>query len=176
MRIRDYKFKRKEDKVVFKALMRCLKESNRLFLSTKAVSRSIGKKPPSSPGFEDIIRKCYASRENHPGENFQTNVYYWPDDCGGLINCQFLRLLYVAMIINGVNLKIKELGTRLNELHRQICSNPKGSFMTCNCDVAAFHDDIVNAFMKAGSEEEDAVNKANTIVLLSRAIEDDIPF
>ena len=47
MRIRDYKFKRKEDKVVFKALMRCLKESNRLFLSTKHVDR----KRHSSPGF-----------------------------------------------------------------------------------------------------------------------------
>lgn len=172
MRIRDYKFKRKEDKVVFKALMRCLKESNRLISSTKHV----GKKRHSSPGFEEIISKCYASRENHPGENFQTNIYYWPDDCGGLLTCTFWRLLYISMIINGIDLKIKELGTRLNGLHSQICSNPKASFITCTSDITAFHNDIVNAFIKAGSEEEEAVNKANTIVLLSKAIEDDIPF
>lgn len=172
MRIRDYKFKRNEDKVVFKALMRCLKESKRLILSTKIVDR----KRHSSPGFEEIIRKCYESRENHPGESFQTNICYWPDDCGGLLTCQFWRLLYISMIINGINLKIKELGTRLNELYTQICNNPKASFITCTSDITAFQDDIVNAFIKAGSEEEEAVNKANTIVLLSKAIEDDIPF
>lgn len=162
MRIRDYKFKRKEDKVVFKALMRCLKESNRLILSTN--------------GFEEIIRKCYASRENHPGENFQTNICYWPDDCGGLLTCTFWKLLYISMIINGINLKIKELGTRLNELHSQICSNPKSSFITCTSDITAFQDDIVNALIKSGIEEDKAINKANTIILLSRAVENDIPF
>ena len=172
MRIRDYKFKRKEDKVVFKALMRCLKESNRLFLSTKHVDR----KRHSSPGFEEIIRKCYASRENHPGENFQTNICYWPDDCGGLLTCTFWRLLYISMIINGINLKIKELGKRLNELHSQICSNPKSSFITCTSDITAFQDDIVNALIKSGIEEDKAINKANTIILLSRAVENDIPF
>ena len=170
MRIRDYKFKRKEDNVVFKALMRCLKESNRLILSTKIVGKN------SSPGFEEIVRKCYVSRESHPNENFQTNIYYWPDDCGGLLTCTFWKLLYISMIINGIDLKIKELGTRLNDLHSQICINPKASFITCTSDITAFQDDIVNAFMKAGSEEEEAVNKANTIILLRRAVENDIPF
>ena len=80
------------------------------------------------------------------------------------------------MIINGINLKIKELGTRLNELHSQICSNPKSSFITCTSDITAFQDDIVNALIKSGIEEDKAINKANTIILLSRAVENDIPF
>ena len=172
MRINKYNFKKKEDKAVFKALMRCMKEDRNLYILNR-VSGGCG---GARVGFEEVVRRCYVSRENHRNENFQTNIFFWPEDSGGLLKSSVTKFIYISLIINSLNCKIKELGTRFQELYSTICNNPKGGFYMFGGDISAYHQCIADAFIKCGIDEELANDKANTIELLARAYKMDLPF
>ena len=93
MRINKYNFRKKEDKAVFKALMRCMKEDRNLYILNR-VSGGCG---GARAGFEEVVRRCYFSRENHRNENFQTNIFYWPEDSGGLLKSSVTKFIYISL-------------------------------------------------------------------------------
>jgi hypothetical protein len=165
MKLSKQKLKDKKDKVVFKALLRCIKESNNIAYLGKVHG-----------GFSEIIRRCYISRTNHPAENFQTNVFYWPEDSGCAFESIFIKFIYSVLIINGINLKIKELGSRILELQTSMNSSPQNAFGKYKGDAFAFHDEMVNAFIKCGNNDDIAIERARNIELLAEAIKFNIPF
>jgi len=90
MKLKDKKLDKKEDYVVFKAIMRCVKETKH-FNRFKNKFRDIN----------ELINACYRSRKDHRTESFLTNIHYWPaDTCMGLSAIGVL--LYSAILINGL--------------------------------------------------------------------------
>jgi hypothetical protein len=165
MKLSKQNLRDKRDKVVFKALLRCIKESNSMAY--------LGKVHKS---FSEIIRRCYDSRISHPAENFQANVFYWPEDSGCTFTAPFIKFIYSVLIINGINVKIKELGTRISELQSSMNSSPQNAFGNYKVDAFAFHDEMVNAFIKCGNNDDIAIERARNIELLAEAAKLNIPF
>ena len=171
MKLSEYKFVKKEDKIVFKVLMRCLKEEGRLLSSAKSATSVIG---PKRYGFEEIIRRCYASRKTHGGETFLTNIYYWPSDAGGLFSSgNIMQLIYVALLINSLNVEPKELGTRFKELFKGLMNVPKSAMFT---NLEGYSEQFFNALVKTGTPEKKAKEQIELLELLVKAAEHNIPF
>lgn len=83
-----------EDLVVFKALLRCMKERG-CFNFLKKRFRNY-----------EIMKNCaYNSRHNHQNEDFLTNISFWPTDMGigDFTGCSYI--LYFSILVNNINIK-----------------------------------------------------------------------
>lgn len=97
MRLKEHKLKRKEDYIVFKCLVRAMKEDNKFIpLSYKELKKRGQCVSPLS--YQELIERCYISRTTHSAESFETNIFYWPQDA---ITCltDNGRLLYYMLLI-----------------------------------------------------------------------------
>jgi len=166
MSLKKYDLNKKEDALVFKAFIRCLKEER------KIASKSLyGYK-----GFRAIIDRCYASRLNHPGEDFQTNICYWPEDSGGLFSNHITKLLYIALIIKFLKpKKIKGLGVKFKEIYSCI-TNGVSVVNSSTPEILAYSQDLINAFIACGEDEENAKLKVKLIECCVLGIKNKIPF
>ena len=96
MRLKDIKYKRKEDEIVLKILFRCLKED----FCFKGIIKSL----KELISHDSIMKRCINSRLSHPNEPFLINITYWPSDIGYTLSTS-TRLLYLSMLINKLKLK-----------------------------------------------------------------------
>ena len=94
MKLKDIKLDRKEDSVIFKAILRCVKET-----------KDFNKFRHRFSDINELINACYKSRRDHRNETFLTNIHYWPADTGMGLSAIGI-LLYAAILIN--NLKVEK--------------------------------------------------------------------
>ena len=96
MNINNHKFEKRNDKAVFKALIRCYKDDGKLWNFYK-----------NKRGLQYIIDHCYSSRHRHPDEPYQTNIHFWPSDIpGGSFKHSITEFLYAVRLVNAMKAKI----------------------------------------------------------------------
>ena len=160
--------RKEEDKIVFKAILRCMKEEKNMLWPKHNVK--------GTGNFSEIIRRCYQSRDNHRGESFSHNIYYWPDDCGGLFNNSFTKFLYMAMLVNNLTdsglIKshlISYIKTLFENHADDLVANNTGS-------IISYGTIISNALIKCGLTEEQSKIFTNNLKLFCEAKNNNLPF
>lgn len=97
-----------EDLVVFKALLRCMKERGTFNYLKKRFKTC-----------EAMKNSAYNSRHNHQNEDFLTNISYWPTDLGLGDFTGGSYILYFSMLVNNIDIKkhakVKSEKNNLNE-------------------------------------------------------------
>ena len=170
MNINNHKFEKRNDKAVFKALIRCYKDDGKLcdFYRNKR-------------GIQYIINHCYSSRHRHIDEPYQINIHYWPGDIpGGSFKHSITNFLYAVRLVNAMKAKITaNLKEYLQEegniiLNKYNDTGKRKAFMEMP-SFYAFYDEICNAYIKCGYGEAVAEQKAKTICNISHCIKENIP-
>ena len=161
MRLKEYKLRKKEDFVVFKSFLRCMKEHG-IYKQFRT--------------YRDIIDRCYSSRDNHRGENFLTNIGYWPGDTASGMFKQEIKILYMAMIINSIPAEYFSCKGQGG-----IIDNMKMLFTNCatNPDSFAIKDDysdiVVSALSRCfGLSDEEETKDIIALIIKGKKI--GIPF
>ena len=170
MNINKHKFEKRNDKAVFKALIRCYKDDGKLWVFYK-----------NKRGLQYIMNHCYSSRHRHYDEPYQTNIHYWPGDIpGGSFKHSITNFLYAVRLVNAMKAKITaSLKGYLQEEENNILTtyNDTGkrkAFMEMP-SFYAFYDEIYNAYIKCGYKEAVAEQKAKAICNISHCIKESIP-
>lgn len=170
MKLTEYKFSDKRDFIVFKSLVRAIKEE---IFTTRKQSRFFVKRD-----LKRLIKICYDSRINHPGEKFETNICYWSEDCGGLFSCSMTKLLYLSLLICELSPKPgSALFKHYITVYDNILKSSRGGFVNyCKSTVCSYHQLFLDAFVKCGFSESTAKNKLEELYILYDAAEFNIPF
>lgn len=171
MNVNNHKFEKRNDKDVFKALIRCYKDDGKLCNFYK-----------NKRGLQYIMDHCYSSRHRHYDEPYQLNIHYWPGDIpGGSFKHSITNFLYAVRLVNAMKAKItSSLKAYLQEEEKVILSqyNDTGkrkAFMEMP-SFYAFYDEIYNAYIKCGYKKAVAEQKAKVICNISHCIKEGIPF
>lgn len=83
-----------EDLVVFKALLRCMKERGNFNFLKKRFKTY------------EIMKNCaYNSRRSHQNEDFLTNISFWPTDMGIGDFTGSSYILYFSILVNNIDIK-----------------------------------------------------------------------
>lgn len=160
MKFCDCEMQRKEDLIVFKCLLRCLKENGRLqCINVRSM--------------KDLVDLCYVSRENHT-ETFADNITYWPSDCmlefDNYMNIIYLSLLIVHGKINVYRRLTNRINKFFSDLHDLSCNGRTLENFLWSLDY------VYKALIIGGVNE----NNANEIIhSIEKVIEGDknkIPF
>ena len=142
-----------EDRLVFKILIRCLKEENRF----------------NRCRIERIMRSCYASRKNHSNEPFFVNVYYWPTDCGNAFNTYVRWFIYVAMIINSFENADASIKERFVSMYKSLCREWMPHFDVFDGSLFEFKEQIIEAFKKCGFSNEESKTRYECLEVTQNA-------
>lgn len=162
MRLKEHKLRRKEDFVVFKSFLRCMKEHG-LYKQFRS--------------YRDMIDRCYSSRDNHRGENFLTNIGYWPGDTASGMFRPEIKLLYMAMIINSIPAK----DFSYNKGQGGIIDNMKMLFRNYTTNQGSFaikddYSDIVESALSKCFDLSDKEETKDIMALIIKGNKMGIPF
>lgn len=162
MRLKGYDFQRKEDEVVFKALLRCMKEDD-LFNFRRKIN------------IAKMVGDCYISRKEHSRESFETNISYWPGDIGAFKYPE-TKLIYFSLLINNLpKTHVNQLKPKFISLLKNIFANPHNLSRVVNGNIEHFEDELCKTFVKCGDSEEKANMKAKAIILTLKGSKLDLP-
>lgn len=161
MNLEKYKFEKRNDRAVFKVLLRCYKDDGK-FSRCYALKRN----------FRYIVEHCYRSRHSHPNENYQRNIWYWPSDIpGGGFSHSVMSFIYVVRLINALKAKPKELITRLKEAENDIIYNKGLKGFKKTSLLLSMQDEIHNAYIRCGVSEKETADKIIRIFQAATNIE-----
>lgn len=172
MGLNNCKLERKDDYIVFKALTRAMKESGK-FVPYRCANRRLA--APSN--YNQLIERCYISRERHPAENFYKNIYYWPED----VSCglsPFAKLLYILLLVNNLEYKKEDIKFLKNFIVEQIYRILKSPYSFTEYYYYSFSsimDILKTALTKIGFESCNE-NLFETIINVEKGIKESIPF
>ena len=149
-----------EDRLVFKILIRCLKEENKF----------------NKRRIERIMRRCYDSKKCHSDEPFFVNIYYWPADCGNVFNTYVRWFIYVAMIINSFENADTGIKVRFVSMYNSLCREWMTHFHHFDGSLFELKEHIIEAFKKCGFNDEGAKARYECLETTFEAVKKEVPF